>query len=154
MRDLQINNEANLIDTASIPFKNVLIEICNEFRLSSCEISLALIDDAQMHQLNRQFLAHDEPTDVLTFPGLEHSPDSLSGEIIISVDTARRCAAEWGTGVEGELLLYFIHGLLHLLGYDDLRESDAARMREMEKKFLEQAGFPYRFEGIDQVGET
>ena len=107
---------------------------------------MALITDERMHELNRQFLQHDYPTDVLTFPGAETDPRHLIGEIILSVDTASRMANELGVSLEGELLLYFIHGILHLQGFDDLTETEAPQMRKMEQHFLEQAGYRYRFE--------
>ncbi|MEQ1906913.1 MAG: rRNA maturation RNase YbeY [Pirellulaceae bacterium] len=145
MRTFEIANETDF-ETALVPWQVTLDNVLAYFQKDSCEISLALISDERMHELNRQFLQHDFPTDVLTFPGDAADPQQLSGEIIISVDTARRVAEELGVSREGELLLYFIHGLLHLQGFDDLTESEAPQMRKMERHFLEQAGYRYSFE--------
>lgn len=154
MRKLDINNQAGYADVDTIPFEQTLGTMCDHFQRATCDISLALIDDATMHELNRRFLNHDEPTDVLTFPGPSTTPGHLEGEILISTDTAARCAGELGISVDGEILLYFIHGVLHLLGYDDQQPVDAARMREMERLFLEQAGFAYQFDSNDVVDEA
>jgi probable rRNA maturation factor len=145
MRTFEIANETDF-DTALVPWQITLDNVLAHFNKDTCEISLALINDERIHELNRQFLQHDYPTDVLTFPGEAADPRHLGGEIIISVDTASRLAEELDVSLEGELLLYFIHGLLHLQGFDDLTESEAPAMRKMERHFLEKAGYPYSFE--------
>lgn len=111
------------------------------------EISVAIVDDPTIHQLNRQFLEHDYPTDVLTFP-LETPEENglLAGEIIVSWDTAKKNAQELGLSAEGELLLYVVHGTLHLLGFDDHEEEDAAAMRDAERECLKALGYPYKFD--------
>ncbi len=90
---------------------------------------------------------HDYPTDVLTFP-LESPEENgqLVGDIVVSWDTARRNAEELGLSPEGELLLYVVHGTLHLLGFDDTDQEVAGQMRWAERNCLESLGFPYRFE--------
>ncbi len=120
--------------------------VLNEFGIINGEISIAIVDDSTIHNLNRQFLAHDCATDVLTFPDDRTDGDFLYGEIVVSSDTAQRISSEIGISAEGELLLYLIHGVLHLVGVDDLTDADARLMRKYEKQFLEQAGFEYRFE--------
>ena len=105
----------------------------------SVEVSVAIVDDDTIHQLNRQFLAHDYPTDVLSF-ALEDDPPRLEGEIVVSADTAHRCAveADWSPG--DELLLYVVHGALHLAGFGDKDPHDAAEMRAAEARLLPQLG--------------
>ncbi|MCC6493039.1 MAG: rRNA maturation RNase YbeY [Pirellulales bacterium] len=105
------------------------------------EISVAIVDDATIHRLNRQFLTHDYPTDVLSFPLADDPPD-MQGEIIASVDTAARCAAEVSWAAEDELLLYVVHGALHLAGYADKSAADAAEMRSAEAAVLAKLGVP------------
>lgn len=99
------------------------------------EVSLAVVDDATIHQLNRQFLDHDYPTDVLSFP-LEDEPPRLLGEIVASAETAARAAAEVGWSAADELLLYVIHGALHLAGHGDQSPHEAAAMRAAESAVL------------------
>ncbi|MFO0899574.1 MAG: rRNA maturation RNase YbeY [Pirellulales bacterium] len=104
-----------------------------------CQVHLAVVDDAEIHQINREFLAHDEPTDVITFV-LEQDAGRLEGEIIVSADTAARLAAEVGWPLKNELTLYALHGALHLVGYDDLDSESAQVMRGKEAFYLQQLG--------------
>ena len=107
--------------------------------VSRAEISLAVVDDERMQALNRQYLAHDYPTDVLSF-SLGDDPDFLEGEIIASADTAVRMAHEYGWGVMDELCLYLIHGVLHLVGYHDATSEERSVMRSLENQYLAQLG--------------
>jgi probable rRNA maturation factor len=106
------------------------------------EISLAFVDSATIHRLNRQYLGHDEPTDVLSFPLGEPNARRLAGELVLGAEVARDQAAGRGHDVQAELALYVIHGLLHLCGYDDATEADAAAMRERERHYLRRLGLP------------
>ena len=102
------------------------------------DISLAIVDDETIHRLNRQFLEHDWATDVLSF--VLQEPPRLEGEIVASVETARREAAAVGWAADDELLLYVVHGALHLAGLLDKQPDDAAGMRLAEREILEQLG--------------
>jgi probable rRNA maturation factor len=106
------------------------------------EISLAFVDNPTIHQLNRRYLEHDEPTDVLSFPLSDAGSGKLSGELVLGVEVAQGQAAERGHDVHAELLLYVIHGLLHLVGYDDHEDEDAQAMRQRERHYLAQLGLP------------
>src|ERR1051326_7852141 len=94
--------------------------ILQDAGIESAETSIAVVSDERMHELNLQYLQHDYPTDVLSFV-LDHdlARKSLDGEIIVSADYAKREAARYGWTADDELLLYVIHGTLHLVGYDD-----------------------------------
>lgn len=107
--------------------------------LDDAELSLLLVSDPVMHELNRTWRGKDRPTDVLAFAQREggRAPDGLLGDVVISVDTARRQAAELGHSLptEGERLL--VHGILHLLGYDHERSApEARRMQRKERALL------------------
>src|SRR6266481_3878832 len=97
------------------------------------EISLAFVDDPTIHRLNKQYLDHDEPTDVLSFPLSDAHARKLAGELVLGVEIARDQAERRGHDVQAELALYVIHGLLHLCGYDDHTEEEAGRMRARER---------------------
>ena len=102
-------------------------------------ISLAVVDDPTIHELNRRYLEHDYPTDVLSF-AFDDDEDTIEGEIIVSGDTAATTAGEYGWAAEDEMLLYVIHGGLHLVGFDDKSPADAARMRAQESMHLASFG--------------
>ena len=85
------------------------------------DITILLTDDAQLHELNRDYLGIDRPTDVLSFPASETDPetgDRYLGDIIISVGRAQAQASAAGHPLEAEAQLLVVHGVLHLLGHD------------------------------------
>lgn len=118
--------------------------VLQESDFNSAMISLAIVDDPTIHELNRQFLNHDWPTDVLSF-ALQDDGSHLEGEVIISADTAAASAAEIGCTPAAEQLLYVIHGVLHLVGFRDKTPADAHQMRLAEAQFLSQFGWDSTF---------
>lgn len=111
------------------------------------EISVAVVTDPEMHSLNRQYLDHDYPTDVLSFV-LEYDEEQafLEGQIIASLDYAVLEAERFGWSAEDELLLYVIHGALHLVGHDDHTPAGRAAMRQAEGEHLARFGLQHRYE--------
>lgn len=105
------------------------------------ELSLALVGDDRMAMLHYQFLKIKGPTDVLTFE-LEHdrAGHCAGGEVIVCVPEAQRRATEFKIDVVEELLLYALHGLLHLSGFDDRTPSDYRAMHQREDEILKQLG--------------
>lgn len=108
--------------------------------IAQAHVSLAIVDAATMHELNRRHLSHDYPTDVLSFL-LGQSDNQLEGEIIVSADEAALNAPKFHWSPEAELTLYVIHGALHLCGHDDLNEQAADVMRARECHWLVANGF-------------
>ena len=96
---------------------------------------LCFVNDKLMRRYNRQYHKSDYPTDVLSFC-LSEDPDYILGEIIISTDTAKYNSRIYKTNPIKELNLYVIHGILHILGYDDLSPEDRKVMRKKEKYYL------------------
>ncbi len=109
---------------------------------ADAEISLAFVDNPTIHTLNKRYLGHDEPTDVLSFPLSEPNAKRLSGELVIGAEVAQAQAAERGHDVQAELALYVIHGLLHLCGYDDKGDEATKGMRARERHYLAALGLP------------
>ena len=106
------------------------------------KVTLAFVDGGHIHRLNKQFLDHDEPTDVITFPYTAPGARKLEGEVVIGYEVAREYAADRGHGLGLELLLYVVHGCLHLCGYDDSTDKAAAQMRAKEREYLAKLGLP------------
>lgn len=113
-------------------------------RIDRADVSVAVVDDPTIHQLNRRYLDHDHPTDVLSFV-LSRGEDELEGQIVVSAETARAEAAGYGWPPENELLLYVVHGALHLTGQEDQTVESRARMREREKEILARFGLEPRW---------
>ncbi len=107
--------------------------------LTNKDIELILTTDEEIKELNKTYRNKNKATDVLSFP-LENIPGMPLGSIVISVDTAKKGAEEFGHSIEDEIKLLFIHGLLHLLGYD--HEIDNGEMREKEKEIIEKFNLP------------
>jgi probable rRNA maturation factor len=105
------------------------------------EISIALVNDRRMSDLHQQFMNIPGPTDVLTFE-LDHTPSGrcTSGEIVVCVPEARRRSRDLGHRIEHELLLYALHGVLHLSGYDDRNSAAYRRMHREEDRILSELG--------------
>lgn len=106
------------------------------------KVTLAFVDSPHIHRLNKQFLDHDEPTDVLTFPYTDPGAKSLEGEVVIGYEVAKENAADRGHDAALELVLYVIHGCLHLCGYTDTDDACAAEMRAKEREYLSKLGLP------------
>lgn len=123
---------------------SVAATLLAEAGFAHAEVSILLTDDPGIHALNRQWRGYDKPTDVLSWPQFELTPGQSSavpdgetlGDVAISLDTARRQAAARGWDVEEEVALLLIHGILHLLGYEDETEAGAEEMRTVERRLL------------------
>ena len=109
-----------------------------------CKITLAFVDGPHIHRLNNQYLGHDEPTDVLTFPysGPPKKGQKLEGEVVVGYPVAVEYAADRGHDLGVELLLYVVHGCLHLCGYADGDAKTAAKMRAKEREYLAALNLP------------
>lgn len=110
------------------------------FAAPSARIGLVLVDDERIAELNQRHLAHEGPTDVLTFDLRENLSGPIEAEIVVSVDTALRESRRRGHDLAAELALYAVHGTLHLLGLDDHAEANAKRMHEIEDDILASLG--------------
>jgi probable rRNA maturation factor len=111
-------------------------------------LSLALIDDPQMSTLHEEYLGISGPTDVLTFE-LDHDATGrvLSGEVVLCVPEARRQARQNGSAIREELLLYALHGMLHLSGFDDRTAGQYRVMHRKEDQILTRLGVGPVFSG-------
>ena len=124
-----------------VPFLRRMMSKVNRRNPGPPLLSVALVGDATMSRLHEQFLNIAGPTDVLTFE-IEHDAKGrvTNGEIVVCVPEARRQAKRHGHRVEHELLLYCLHGLLHLTGHDDLDDAGHRRMHRAEDRILTAIG--------------
>ena len=115
------------------------------FEEAEGEICIELTNDAIIHEYNRSYRGVDRPTDVLSFPAFEgeeliSAPDGHLGDIMISVDTARRQAAELMHSTEREIAFLAIHGTLHVLGFDHMTPDDEEIMTAEQRKIIRLLG--------------
>lgn len=112
-----------------------------ENRNESYEISLSLVTTEEIRKLNKQFRNKDQATDVLSFPTddrFQPEEEKMLGDIVISTEAVIEQAKEYNHSLERELAYLFLHGLLHLLGYDHLVEEEKKEMRKVEEEILNQ----------------
>jgi len=110
-----------------------------------CSLNITFTDDAGIEPVNVKFLNHEGPTDVISFDYLDDYDEDLAdpedpyvlGDLLISLETAERQAKEFGTNFNDEAILYIIHGILHLCGYDDHEENDIREMRAAEQRTMQ-----------------
>ena len=115
-----------------------LLEQIADF-LGAGDVELVFVNDDEMRKINREQRGIDKATDVLSFP-YEQVSGGLMGSVVISTDTASRVASELGHSIEYEIALLFLHGVLHILGYD--HEIDDGQMRGKEKEVIEHFSLP------------
>lgn len=135
----------------------VLYTLAAEGVAEPVALTVVLVDDPTIHALNRQYLAHDEPTDVLTF-GLDQESDAADapfilpgagafrqlGEIYISCERATEQSSEWASDPVREVRFLVIHGVLHLLGWDDATPEQRTAMLARQETILEDWFAPNR----------
>ena len=115
-----------------------LLEQIADF-LGAGDVELVFVNNDEMRKINREHRGINKATDVLSFP-YEQVSDGLMGSVVISTDTASRVAGELGHSIECEIALLFLHGVLHILGYD--HEIDGGQTRGKEKEVIEHFSLP------------
>jgi len=141
------NSGAPLFDRYEEVYNHLASEIFALLKVGSDYIvEVNLVDDAEIHSLNRLYRGIDHPTDVISFAFLDNVDKEIAirgdvprllGEIMISYETAARQAEVYGHSLAREMKFLFAHGMLHLLGYDHVREEDEKAMFALQDKILE-----------------
>ncbi len=144
MIDVEIARQYDGLPESDDRWERAVREVLSAEGIRQARISLAIVDDPTMHAMNRRYLDHDYATDVLSFL-LERDADWLEGEVVVSGDTAARVARDMGWPAADELLLYIVHGTLHLVGYDDQEAECRREMRRKETEYLGRFGLRPRY---------
>jgi probable rRNA maturation factor len=113
---------------------------------ADADMTIVLTDDRQLHELNREYLGVDAPTDVLSFPASETDPETGSvylGDVVISIPRAAQQAQTAGHPLEAEVQLLVVHGTLHLLGHDHAEAEEKARMWEAQDEVMSRIGLSH-----------
>lgn len=140
---LLINNRQKFTKLNVRQIRSDLLKVLKYLQCQDREISLSLVDDKSIQAINLEYLGRDKPTNVISF-GMQEGewPDiqpTVLGDVVISVETACRDALAGNIEVDDEILFLFIHGLLHLLGFDHESgvEEEATIMKRKEKEVFE-----------------
>lgn len=136
---VEVSNRQTSLDVNTSVLRRVVQDVLRSEGVEIADVSVAIVSDQEIHELNCRYLDHDYPTDVLSFV-LDRNESNLEGEVIVSTETAIARCGEFGWSAAEELTLYAIHGTLHLVGYLDKTPEDVAQMRERETFHLRQHG--------------
>jgi len=115
--------------------------VCQRFGVSLAVVSVSIVDDAEMRELNKRFLSRTGTTDCLSFDLSDETEPARVFDLIVNGELAVREAARRGHSVRAELALYIVHGLLHQLGFDDATAEQAKRMHRIEDEILQHFGY-------------
>ncbi|WP_422929845.1 rRNA maturation RNase YbeY [Singulisphaera sp. PoT] len=143
--EVEISDNQRFLDVDREALIGLVRRTLGHEKIEQASISLALVDDATIHEVNRRHLEHDWPTDVITFPLSDPDEPVLAGELVVSTEMAATTAKRAGVDPWAELALYVVHGLLHLCGYDDHSAEDREAMRSREDAILAGEGLTNTF---------
>ena len=139
---VQIAKDFNNIDVCLPRLEKLVRTICKRFKLSKATISIAIVDDAQIRKVNKQFLNRDSTTDCLSFDLSDDDTNApKSFELVVNAEMAVKEANSRNHSSEAELALYITHGLLHNLGFDDSSKDRLRKMHDTEDEILKQQGY-------------
>ena len=122
-------------------YKTLIEQICRRFNAEQATISVAIINDEAIKEVNEKFLHTPETTDVISFDLSDEGQNEKSYELVINAEQALRQAKKLNLSIEAELALYITHGMLHNLGFNDADENQSKKMHDMENQILQQGGF-------------
>jgi len=142
---VEISNTQGFLEVDAARLTGLVEGVLRAEGVEHAAISVALVDNATIRRVNRQHLAHDWPTDVLSFTLSAAGEPELVGELVVSTEMAAATAKEVSAEPAAELSLYVVHGLLHLCGYDDSTESDIHEIRARESTHLRRRGMMSTF---------
>jgi rRNA maturation RNase YbeY len=134
MQDTNFYNDSSLKYLPGAKAEKIVRNVFVDENISEYSVNIIVLNDDKIHSMNKQFLNHDYPTDVITFK-LEDDP--LEGEIYIGAQTAKKQAAEYNVSFSNEILRLAAHGALHLCNYDDATDAQRQEMKKLENKYLE-----------------
>ena len=115
--------------------KEIVTAALEELKVKEAELGIVLISAKEMALMNEKFLGHEGPTDVITFDYSEKRKQ-LHGEVFVCVDIAEKQAKEFGTSRQSEVIRYIVHGILHLMGHDDLQPAARKKMKLEEGRLV------------------
>ncbi len=145
MNNFEIYNETEEQIEELNGLKDLLDYALNYLKIDNAEFNVIIIDNEKIHEINREYRGVDRPTDVITFAledhkDIEFEDIRLLGDVYISIEKARSQAEEYGHSLKREISFLTIHGLLHLLGYDHMEETEEKEMFKLQNEILDSYG--------------
>ena len=140
-QQIHVSRRCDCVRISQAEIRCVAAEVMRRLGRRHYSLSVALLDDAAMSELHWQYRRRRGPTDVLSFDLRDGGRGSLEGQIVLSAETARREGRRRRIAAKRELLLYLVHGILHLAGYDDGSSEQANRMHRKEDSLLSALGY-------------
>jgi len=131
------------IDVTVPLLRQLVRSVCKRFEVGRATVGVAIVDDAEIRKLNKEFLKHDWPTDCLSFDLSEAESTVKCFEIVVNGQRAIKEAKLRGHLPQAELALYLTHALLHNLGFDDTTDDQAEKMHRTEDEILSRQGFGF-----------
>ena len=136
-----VNQEIDLLDE----LKDFLYKVCKDEKLDNVVFNVIIVDNEKIHEINKEYRGIDRPTDVISFAleddkSFNRSDIRILGDIYISIDKVKSQSEEYGHSIKRELFFLAIHGLLHLLGYDHMKEEDEKVMFAKQEEVLSRYG--------------
>jgi probable rRNA maturation factor len=156
--EIEISNLQSHVPVAVARVRKIVRAVFAAERVAGATVSIALVDNAALRRINRDFLGHDYDTDVLSFLFESHCVAArdtyrgirrrahgraIDGEVLVSGEMAAQMAPRFGWSAREELTLYLVHGLLHLCEYDDQTPRESRAMREREQAILALLGIAW-----------
>lgn len=145
MNEITIFNETNEEITEIPELEKLMDYAVSREKIAPVEFNIIFVDNAKIHELNRQYRNVDRPTDVITFAledheDIEFADGRVLGDIYISIDRAREQAVEYGHSLKRELAFLCVHGFYHLLGYDHMTKEEEKIMFAKQEEVLNAYG--------------
>jgi probable rRNA maturation factor len=135
MKNLNVSSEKK-INVRKILVHKLIGLLKKELNFSISQLQIVFVNADEIHNINKEYLNHDYSTDIITFNYSEEK-DKFDGEIYISVEDAAENAQRFDVTVNNEIIRLIIHGILHLLGYDDIDAKDKRVMKKLENSLVE-----------------
>ena len=147
---VEISFEGNPDEFDCERFAELSTGICRRFLSVRATVSVSIVGDEGIKDVNLNYLGKSALTDVISFDLSDEVEESKVFEVVVNADEARRQSQRRDHSVEAEIALYITHGLLHNLGFDDASKQQAEEMHRMEDEILQQAGFGTVFGRVEK----
>ena len=138
---VNINVRCDAVDFNRRKMEKMAKQVASRFGVKKAQINFAVVDDEEIIGINHKFLNKNKTTDAISFDLSDSGNAERFFDIAINAQMAQKQAKARDHSCEAEIALYFLHGLLHTLGFDDILTKDAAKMHKTEDKILEEFGF-------------